>query len=527
MTTETAEFPLVWVDPADAGLTWRLDLAHSPDPMTPLGFDLYYDPFIAGFGTIRACQQNYFIYLLQLPEVRDFNASMIDPERVIVSAARWRQEIIPEVVGYCEYYRLTDFDAMAGPQLVAEVDRLVEVRVRLGELHTKATRPHGLGMTYLIETCRELTGGDELSAVRVVQGYGHKSVEAGVALWRLARLAASIPAVRELVLSVDTASAKDCLARLEGCADAQAFLEEFRAFLDEFGWRSNLFELADPTWAEHPAIPLNQLRAYLQIPDYDPVAEQKKLVEQREEALRQALAPLEPGAKERLLGAVGAARQVVSLLEDHNYYIDQRAGMLPRRLVLAAGRRLVSEGLLANPADVFYLRGPELRAALLAETGELHSRTEARKLEMARWSRMTPPAHVGPPPDASAGTGMPDRFIGAVGLRSERRNELRGNAASSGIARGPARVLRSLDEADKLKPGDVLVARTTMPPWTPLFAVAAAVVTETGGILIHAAVVAREYGLPAVLGVQDATRLIRDGQLLEVDGSNGIVRLLT
>ena len=84
-----------------------------------------------------------------------------------------------------------------------------------------------------------------------------------------------------------------------------------------------------------------------------------------------------------------------------------------------------------------------------------------------------------------------------------------------------------LKESNRLRKGDILVARTTMPPWTPLFAIASAIVVETGGILSHAAVTAREYGIPAVLGVNGATRHIRDGQLLEVDGNKGTVRLLT
>mgnify|MGYP001441451381 FL=1 len=85
----------------------------------------------------------------------------------------------------------------------------------------------------------------------------------------------------------------------------------------------------------------------------------------------------------------------------------------------------------------------------------------------------------------------------------------------------------NLGEASRLKRGDVLVARTTLPPWTPLFALTSAIVVETGGILSHAAVTAREYGVPAVLGVTDATRLIRDGQLIEVDGAKGRVRILS
>jgi pyruvate,water dikinase len=92
--------------------------------------------------------------------------------------------------------------------------------------------------------------------------------------------------------------------------------------------------------------------------------------------------------------------------------------------------------------------------------------------------------------------------------------------------RGPARVIRSLRESDKLQKGDVLVAETTSPPWTPLFVTAAAIVTDTGGPLSHCAIVAREYRIPAVVGTGRATTLIKDGQMVEVDGNAGIVRIL-
>jgi pyruvate,water dikinase len=94
------------------------------------------------------------------------------------------------------------------------------------------------------------------------------------------------------------------------------------------------------------------------------------------------------------------------------------------------------------------------------------------------------------------------------------------------VARGPARLIHSLAEAGKLKKGEVLVARSTLPPWTPLFATAAAVVTDTGGVLCHSAVVAREYHIPAVVGTDYATSTFQDGQLLEVDGNAGTVRVV-
>ena len=118
------------------------------------------------------------------------------------------------------------------------------------------------------------------------------------------------------------------------------------------------------------------------------------------------------------------------------------------------------------------------------------------------------------------------KFFGAPPPTSLDPNVLQGNAGSPGTARGPARVICSLAEAAKLQPGDILVAETTAPPWTPLFASAAAVVTDTGGILSHCAVIAREYGIPAVVGTGTATAMIQDGQTVEVDGQAGTVRII-
>ena len=117
-------------------------------------------------------------------------------------------------------------------------------------------------------------------------------------------------------------------------------------------------------------------------------------------------------------------------------------------------------------------------------------------------------------------------FGGGPPAPSDVPTELRGSAGSPGKATGPVRVIRSLSEADRLEPGDVLVAEFTAPPWTPLFATVSAVVTDAGGILSHCAVVAREYGIPAVVGTGRATSTLRDGQRVEVDGDAGLVRLL-
>jgi pyruvate,water dikinase len=117
------------------------------------------------------------------------------------------------------------------------------------------------------------------------------------------------------------------------------------------------------------------------------------------------------------------------------------------------------------------------------------------------------------------------RFWGVPPEPSGHPGELRGMAGSRGVASGRARVARTLQEAGSLQPGEILVAITTMPPWTPLFGVAAAVVTESGGPLSHCAIVAREYGIPAVVGAPDATSRITTGQRITVDGSSGVVTI--
>jgi pyruvate,water dikinase len=119
------------------------------------------------------------------------------------------------------------------------------------------------------------------------------------------------------------------------------------------------------------------------------------------------------------------------------------------------------------------------------------------------------------------------KFFGGPPQQQDEPNVLQGNPGSPGLVSGRARVLRSLPETGGLEEGEILVAETTAPPWTPLFATAAAVVTDTGGVLSHCAVVAREYRIPAVVGAAMATSTIKDGQRIEVDGDKGIVRLLS
>ncbi len=533
----TERFPVNWDDPADAELSWNQDMMHHPDTRTPLGFELYNEPSSRGRGVLmteqntptqtRSVLVNYYMFgcqQSQSPAPSGATPSWSEQLAEMSSQAdRWFNDLLPEVQRMAGYYRDTDFDALPDAELVTELEQLRKMRIQQGRMHSLATAPGGSATNLLVDTYNELMGEDELGAVRLVQGHGNKSAEAGVAMWRLGNLARSIPVVRDNITQVSADNALDRLEELKGDPKAKPFIDALGLYLEEFGWRTDLLGFDDPTWVEDPTTPICPLRFYLEMEDYGPAEETRRLVQERDSAIEAVRKRLGQAEWERLEAILKVATMAAPIQEDHNHYIDQRLTLLTRRLVLAAARRLVSKGALVEPADVFYLYLDEIRSAMSGNGSSMKALAGRRMGERACWSKITPPPFIGAPP---SGHNPNIRFFGQSRLPSHQATTLSGTSASAGVARGPARVMMSLSQADELKKGDILIARTTMPPWTPLFAVAGAIVVETGGILSHAAVTAREYGIPAVMGIAGATRTIRDGQLLEVDGTEGTVRLL-
>ena len=227
-----------------------------------------------------------------------------------------------------------------------------------------------------------------------------------------------------------------------------------------------------------------------------------------------------------------AAQFGLVLTEDHGFYIDAWAVSLARELVIEIGHRLKDAAVIGHPEDVLMLRLDEIREAVRDVTrSDLRALVADRRTELARYADVEAPPILGtmppgPPPD-SPFTRLAGKFSGTRDdAQPPEPGVVRGSAGSAGTVIGVARVVAALADAARLRPGEILVAETTAPPWTPLFAIAAAVVTDTGGILSHCAVVAREYGIPAVVGARTATTAIRDGDVVEVDGGAGTVRIL-
>jgi phosphohistidine swiveling domain-containing protein len=394
----------------------------------------------------------------------DWNVDRSELERAALTLAdRWERELRPRVLQINAELERMRPDRPAAAEAVALLDRLWELVQEEWTIHFLVVLP-------------ALTAAEQVEPEQLL---GMEN-PADDAVWELAD-AARREGMDDLIRDFTPAAA---LERLHASAPGRRFLRSLADFLARYGGRARWHELSLPREAEHPAMTLEAIRLALEV------------------AEPPARAPASEGVDERL-------RAAYALKELHTYDIDYPGLLATREALLAFGRRLVGEGLLDAVDDIWMLERDELRRAI-TEPLDLRAVVARRREEQARGLVEGVRPYVGEPPTARERDSVVESFYGSGG------SALKGAGASPGVAEGTARVVA----------GDVLVTTTTTPAWTPLFGSLAALVTETGGILSHAAVVAREYGLPAVVGAAGATRAIADGAHIRVDGGAGTVTIL-
>jgi pyruvate,water dikinase len=254
-----------------------------------------------------------------------------------------------------------------------------------------------------------------------------------------------------------------------------------------------------------------------------------------EAACRQALAQQPLRQRRRFETLLALAQRYATLREEQAGWFTLGWPFL-RRSVLRLGAEVQRRGMIEQAEDVFFLTKAELDACLgdaqnepQQTVGNLLMAVTARRSEWERQRRLSPPLTLGNSLGARVIARAADtmRTPAVASARDNvRANELRGMPASPGRATGPVRVVRGPEDFGRFQPGEVLVAQVTAPAWTPLFGLAVAVVTDGGSLAAHASLVAREYGIPAIVGVGDATERLREGQRVTVDGSAGVIELL-
>jgi pyruvate,water dikinase len=345
----------------------------------------------------------------------------------------------------------------------------------------------------------------------------NRTVQENIDVWKLSRLVRNEP---ELCALFESSAPVDVLARLPQSAAGAAFRETLDGFLAEYGHRGGSErDLAYPRWRHRPELLLGAIKALISADDsHDPELTEARLMERRRNTVRECLERV----RSRRWGFIelplfrfvlGWSEKYFLFRDDERFYADYF--MTARHdFALALGRRLVHRGLVDQDTDVFFLALEEIVDAWEGRipARHVHIRVRARRAIHDKY-RVRAPAML------LRGMHSLDNESADVGTG----NVLRGVAASGGRVTARARVCHSLEETGKVGKGDILVACATDPGWTPVFSVLGGVVIETGGILAHATLVSREYGIPCVMNVARATERIVDGQIITIDGDAGAV----
>ncbi len=307
-------------------------------------------------------------------------------------------------------------------------------------------------------------------------------------------------------------------------ADWREWQQQFRVHLQQYGHAFYNLDFANPVAADDPAPLLETCKLFLRGEGTNPYARQQAAAQQREQAA-QALEGRLKGWRLKLFRRFYAPAQRYAPLREDGLAEVGLGYPLLRQMFRELGRRLVEGGMLEQGDDVFWLEQAEVEqaAARLDDYQALQSAAliPQRKALWRAARRVTPPLML--PQMKLFGADLMDIRTGRA--RKMAAKVIKGVAAGGGRVTAPARVLHGPEDFSQMQPGEVLVAAITTPAWTPLFARASAVVTDIGGPLSHGSIVAREYGIPAVLGTKVATARIQSGQMITVDGTAGTVTL--
>ena len=418
----------------------------------------------------------------------------------------------------------TDFTTWKDEDLPAQVFHgLQQVFDRTGELGGAMT-----GMQYftlLARNCRKWFHDPESTiASKLLTGLGDiNSAQAGLEIWRLAEMARARPQLQELIGSDLTWA--ELRPRLAGVELGDEFLTRWDRLMFAGGHHCRgEFDVSKPRWRDEPDFVLATVRSYLRAGvDFDPETALRQQVAAREQLAGECRRRLRNPVKRLTFNfLLKRARLGACVRENLRDDINRRVA-IARMALLELGERLVKHGVIAERDDVFFFYEPELIPVLKGiQSFDIRNTISDRKAEYRRNLGIFPPSVVvgqfNPDAVKPQDPGTPDPL--------NPPEVLSGLAVSPGIVTGPARVIMSYSTEAQVLPGEILVAPFTDPGWTPYFLPAAGIVVDTGGMLSHGSIVAREYGKPAVVNVGPATRIIKTGQKIQVDGNQGKVRIL-
>ena len=437
---------------------------------------------------------------------------------LLLNTPKKGHRIIAWISAVNEKWAEHDVSKLSPEQIVASCQQLREdLRSLLSHMLYLICMMASFALLHLI--CEKWLDDDGTIANSLVAGAGDMDdAVAGLDLWKLALAADAAPRVRDLMLS--DAEWSEIEPELALFDSGKEFLKNWNKFMQRHGHHCRAeLELYNPRWSEIPDYILSLVRNYIaQIGKIDPVQNAADLVRRRKKLEQQCRKKLKNPLKRVIFNLVLFRSQQASVFRENVKSEVIKLIVSLRKMLLVLGKKLADKGMLENQDDVFFLRLVELEPVVQGKVdSDFRQVIKDRRTEYDKNCLISPP-------DAIFGKFDPDNYVPqSVDTDVE---TLTGMPVSPGVVTGKARVILRAAADQQVLAGEILVAPFTDPGWTPYFVTAAAIVMDQGGILSHGSIVAREYGIPAVVNVGFATQIIKTGQTIEVDGNRGTIKIL-
>jgi len=562
------QFPVTWDSEAEKDLFWVFDDLHCPHPLSPMfadigGWWLSCDHMFRRFGTPFAADWlaksvNGYLYTAIIPadselrvESSEYGARYAarvprDPnyaarigtyaDAVLPTygehfADWWRDRLVPEMTRNFAYLevQLDRGDQLSLMELACLLEDAIDMHDRHWKIHWMLNFSQ-LSATLKLRAAMEKTRGkvDEVLLGRLQNSANDRNWDSIKALWDLKQMAKADP---ELASAFTRETAGEILEALEGTDRGQRFLVEgIGPYQREYGYHSVWsHEFIFPTVREQVEPVIELVRGYIET-DYDYPKTIAAVKADIDAATKELLQGLSGKPRDELASVNAINLKMAPLTPDHHFYIDQGANAHVRLVLIAIGNKLVDMGHLDEPDDVIFLRYNELRVfmgdpaaidarAIVAERRE--ERMAAYRFHPRDWIGTVTPSQLAIP--YWVNWGFPDKFYRKP---STVAGQVKGMAGSPGIVEGVARVILTAAQFDQVRQGDIVVCQMTNPAWVVLFTKMVGLVTDAGGLTSHPAVLSREFGIPAVVGTSTATRQIKTGDRIRVNGTTGVVDIV-
>ena len=550
MTNNT--FPLNWRHPEDEQEFWLFYGSYMPEPFTPLEMDTILATYITGFdraftslqaGRYRVQFINgyWYVNVNEVPSFTEeekaawkqekFNPLVAQYTAQTGTMEAWVQAWPMEVKQHLAEMDQFDFNQPL-PQLLTYLDDTIDRCARISYLHMQHQVTMLMVMYDFEAMYQDLLGQDAPSFHQLLQNNETYALRANRQLWQLSRKIQRYPQIKELFLTVPLTELR---AQLGATTEGQTILADLQAYLTEYGKQSEaMFSLRSPSWREEPTPVLLNLKTMLTQPDRDLDAEISQKLQHHEQviaATRAQIATYPQPVVQQFETLLTQGQKAAYIMDEHTYWMEAALNHHQRQIALAVGRALQARGQITEVNDVFYFHLAELRD--LANNNSSQADLVAqRQADLAHYKQLTPPPYLGtfpsghPPVNPVIDVMSHHAMLQRPVPPTADPQLLSGYAASAGVVTGAVKILRSVSEVAKLQPGDILVTTMTTPVWTSLFMNVVGIITDNGGMLSHAAIVAREMGIPAVVGTGTASKVLHDGQVVELNGTTGQVKIL-